>query len=111
MPVYFPEFVQLGAHKYVVRCPYNFKERTDLYGQCDNAEAEIRIQCLESGGNPRPDSEIARTFFHEFLHAVDCIFLNCEVGKMKQSERIINGLAEGLAQAFMAGQMPTVTEI
>jgi hypothetical protein len=104
--IVFPEYVQLGAHKYAVKCPYLFKERSDLAGQCDNAELEIRISLIEPGGNPRPESEVLRTFFHEVLHAVDCIFLNSTILNMKECEKIINGLAEGLTQAFMADQLP-----
>lgn len=112
MPIVFPDYVQVGCHKYGISYPHSFREAVRIFGQCDNCLHEIRISEMDQGGGRRPDSAIVATFFHEMLHAIDSIYMNGKVADMPEADRemIISQFAEGLAQAFLSGQLPDVME-
>jgi len=106
MSVTFPEYVQVGAHKYKVIFPYVFREDKGLYGQIDYAINEIRINGVDSNGIKLPDTVLVTTFFHELFHAISNVFTNRECN----NERDIEAFAQGLAQVFCSAQLPDVTE-
>ncbi len=110
MSVRLPDIVQLGAHKYCVKFPYHFNERSDVCAQCDNDKLELRIKDSCTGGEVRSDSHIVQSFLHELLHAIDYVFLQGRLGKLENEEGIIDGIAEGLTQAMLAYQLPTISE-
>lgn len=66
-----PEKIKVGPYWYKVLFPYDFKERTDCYGQHDRDLLEIRISNKDGSGNIRDDQVIFGTFIHEILHAID----------------------------------------
>lgn len=106
MSLIFPDYVQLGAHRYKVEFPYHFRERNDVSGQCDNAELSLRVNDREPGGGLRSDTVILHTFWHELIHAIDCVFLQSQISNMTDGEQMVDGLAEGLNQVFCASQLP-----
>lgn len=110
--VKFPDYVQLGGHKYKIRYPYSFKERNDICGQQDPTMCEFRLRDEDAGGNKRTASNIIQTFFHELLHGIDDVFCRSAIHDMgaKTSESVIDALADGLTQVFMDGRFPVLVE-
>ena len=63
--------IKIGGYWYTVKFPHEFKERVDVFGQCDSSVKEIRIAGVDSGGNMRADSAILADLTHEIFHAID----------------------------------------
>jgi hypothetical protein len=110
MTVKFPEIIQVGAHKYKVFFPYHFRERQGCSAQVDHDVLEIRIDHVDCNASLLAETVIVEHFFHELIHCIDAIFLQRQIKKLPNSEDIIDGLAEGLAQACCAGQFPLIEE-
>ena len=92
-----PKKIKVYGHDVKVLFPYNFRERYDLFGQCDWDLKEIRISELDSSGNKRPESSILVTFLHEILHVVD--FASGQ-RIFNENEKAIEGISEGLFQVL-----------
>lgn len=93
--------LKVGGHRYSVLYPYLFKERTDLYGQCDSALCELRISGVDGCGNPRSRSNILATLLHEIIHAVDNSSGLCRLGgNQRENEELVEALAQGFLQVF-----------
>jgi len=93
----FPEKIKIGGHEYTVIIGYNFKERNDLYGQCDNNLKEIRVCTVDGTGNQRPEASIIETFLHELLHAIENVFC----AGQEINEAITEGLGQGLTATMV----------
>jgi len=85
-----PEKIKIGAHEYKVLCPYNFRERNDLCGQCNNSLLEIRIDKNDSCGNHRAESKIIGSFIHEVIHGIS------ETWSIGLKEEQVEQLEEGI---------------
>lgn len=107
--VIFPDFVQIGAHRYKIIYPHVFKERFDRDGMADHELLEIWISNRDVGGNIKPDTNVLLTFFHELIHCIDTVYLQKAIGKRDDAEAVINGLAEGLTQAYWACAFPQIS--
>lgn len=98
-----PKKIKVGGHWWVIKYPYLFKERQDVFGLCEDAPKEISITELDSNGNKRADSSIFVTFLHEVLHALD--FLNNQSifksDSFEETERRVDNLAEGIYQVLV----------
>ena len=95
-----PKKIKIGGHWYVVKFPYKFVERVDVFGQIDHPSEEIRIAGVDSGGTPRAEATIAVTFLHETFHAIDIVTgQDMFVGPEKDKRCI--ALSEGLYQVFV----------
>lgn len=101
-----PKKIVCGSRSYGVVYPYGFKEKTDLCGQSDHMQGEIRISCFDQGGCLRSDTDVIVTFFHELLHCIDIVYCQNTIGKERNPEELIDGISEGLAQAFVTGSFP-----
>lgn len=106
----YPEEIRVGIHTYRVMKPFAFREKTGIFGQCDNCLHEIRVSEMDQGGAPRPETAVCVTFFHEVLHAIDCIYSNGSIEALDNSELIVSQLAEGLAQVFLEGNFPVLED-
>lgn len=91
----FPKTMKIGGHTYKILIPYEFKERTDLWGQHDGGVHEIRISDLDSSGVKRSASGITVSFIHEILHAVDYVTGH---GVFFKNENAIEGFSESIYQ-------------
>lgn len=65
-----PDKIKIGGHWWKIEYPYVFKERMDIWGQCDSALKTIRISNIDGAGNIRPQSADLVTLIHEILHAI-----------------------------------------
>lgn len=94
-----PKRLRVSGHEYSVLFPFKFKERTDIWGQCDSAMKEIRISQEDSCGNSVTDSHVMVTFFHEMLHAID-FATGHEVFVGEEGEKKITAISECLWQVL-----------
>jgi hypothetical protein len=92
-----PKKLKVSGHWYTVKYPYKFSERGDLKGQHDGDLMEIRISATDGGECNRPESDIAATFLHEILHAVDRISGHYT---FVEDENALKGLTEILFQVL-----------
>jgi len=95
-----PKQIKVGGHTYKVIFPYRFKERTDIYGQCDDALKNIKISQDDGNGNPLSVSQKEQIFIHEVLHAVDWVY-----NAHKMDEETVQRLSEGLYQVLNDNKM------
>ena len=96
-----PKTLKIGAHHYQVLYPYQFKERTDICGMSDNRLRRIMVSKTDGNGEPRPDTDVLGTLFHEILHAIDSIYCGFQIGKECHSDSLIESIAQGLAQVLI----------
>ena len=96
-----PKILKIGAHQYEVIFPYQFKERTDICGMSDNRLRRIMISKTDGNGEPRPDTDILGTLFHEILHAIDSVYCSFQIGKECRCDDLTEAIAQGLAQVYI----------
>lgn len=94
-----PKTIKIGGQRFKVLYPYEFKERTDIRGQCDYDTLEIRLSGVDQGGNERPISTVWPVFFEEILHALD-IQNGHRIFDEKEGHKGLNGLSEGIYQVI-----------
>lgn len=92
-----PSRVKVGAHEFIVKYPYTFKERVDITGQCDHTLCEFRISKFGADGCEQTESKKLATTFHELIHAINNVFN----GDVSMDEKIVEGLAQGFAAVLI----------
>ena len=89
-----PKTLKVGGHIYKIIDGYVFRERTDIHGQCDHSNLEIRLCRFDLSGK-FAESKVECDFIHEMLHAID----NTYNGAQLKEEDVVR-LAEGLYQVL-----------
>jgi len=84
------ESLKFGGHQFKVICPYTFVERSDLYGQVNFDNCEIRVGVVTPDVKPRPVRATIETLLHERLHVVDAKW------HVDLKEEQVGALSEGL---------------
>ena len=95
-----PERLKIGGQVFKVIYPYQFKERTDLRGQCDSDLLEIRLSAIDESGNERPVSTVWPVLFEEILHALD-LQSGHRIFDSTEGHKALNGLREGIYQVII----------
>ena len=88
-----------GQKIYVSMVP-NLVEEQDVVGEALYRHNVIHLQCNTESVN-RPVSHIGVTFFHEMLHM---IFSVLDEGELRKNEKLIEGMAQLLHQAFITAE-------
>ncbi len=84
--------VKIGAHHYSIKTGKVITERlkeASYYGRCYNTDKQLFVD------GTLIESKFNETVIHEMLHAVNEVYCNSKVSESK-----IDGLANGLTQAF-----------
>ena len=87
---------EILPHTYKVLYPYEFKERSDSFGQSDHALLEIRLKERDCGGVILPAARVMECLMHEIMHCVDAIYNSQGLG-----EEVISRLSNGLYQVWV----------
>jgi len=95
-----PKQVKIGGHTYKVLYPYQFKERSDVFGTCNSARNEIRLTNLDGNGFKLPMDVIEQNFIHELLHAISIVYYNDNL-----EEKTVEVLSQGLYQVLSDNKM------
>ena len=90
-----PKTLKIGAHTFKILYPYQFKERSDVYGTCNVSLGEIRISDTDGNDRKLTSTQIGQSLFHEILHAINDIYVGS-----KLDERDIEGFSQGLFQVL-----------
>ena len=93
-----PKTVKVAGHIFKVMWPHKFLERTDVYGLCQYAMAEIKISGVDSAGNELAESSQIVAFIHELLHAID---ISSGHKIFNSNEAAIEGISEGIYQVLV----------
>ncbi len=95
-----PDKIKIGGHSFAIKFPYKFRERVDIFGQCDHPKKEIRISGVDSGGTARAESAVLVTVIHEVLHGLDAT-LGHEMFVETEGEKQCDALSEGIFQVLI----------
>lgn len=96
-----PKTLKVGAHQYNVVFPYQFTERVDICGLCDDKLRRILVSEIDGNGERRPDSDILGIFFHEVIHAIDSVYCGFQIGTECGRDMLTESIAQGLAQVYI----------
>ena len=97
--VIIPKTLKIGGHQYKIIFPYQYVERWDRWGDCDDTQKVIRITDSDGGGQKRAESSTIVTFIHEILHAIDYLTGHKQFSG-DEGEKRIEALSEGIYQVF-----------
>jgi hypothetical protein len=88
-----PDTIKIGYLDYLVdTCDEGQRTATDRAGECDRIAAEIRVVA------ELPPARAAEALLREVMHA--CCGQWCNTGDPALEDKIVSGLASGLATTF-----------
>lgn len=98
-----PKSIKIGGHVWEIKYPYTFQERSDRWGQCDDAKKQVLVSDSDVNGAPRAKSSVMITFIHEILHALD-FFTGQKIFDGESGEMKAAGLSEAIFQVLVDNQ-------
>ena len=92
-----PKELKIGGHTYKVLFPYQFTERTDIWGQHGAGTTTIKVADESATGEKLTKTRVWEVFLHEILHAIDA-----QTGHrvFEDNESAIDGIGEALYQVL-----------
>ena len=94
--VKFPKKVEIGGYLVEVVHPYVFEDNTNLYGNFCSGTMTVFI----SGEENIDNQTLFGIFLHEFIHAIDSVYLGFVL-----SEDMVDSIARGLLQVFRTNDL------
>lgn len=91
-----PEKLKIGGHEVKIIPNYRFTQNSDLCGQTDYYQNEIRLSDIDQSGTPRAESPVSECFLHEIIHWV----CHTYCGQVQLEEKVLTALSEGLFQVL-----------
>ena len=89
---------KIAGHMFDVKFPYNFTERSDIFGRIDFATNTIYITNINNQGNLCAKTHTEQVLWHEIFHAIDKFYCMDKIGVEFSKEDIIDGLGQGIHQ-------------